>query len=302
MKTILVLTDFSQNALKAAESAAMLAGRLRTNILLFNSNYTVPAIPYYPGVILVNENISWEEECENKLKQQAEHLKKIIGDIYLDQRKPTVHMLLKEGTLASNINDLVRKENVDLIMMGGRSGTNIDHIMFGSDTSDVIDHAICPVLIVPEKKYITRLNKVLFATNYNESDIDAIEYLVKMGKMFEFQLEIVHVNIYGESGAHTNKDVVNYIQQLSDHKYPSVLYNNVKGKDLIERLNHLCKERESDLLAFTHQHHSYFIRMLKEGIVKKSLFKQQLPFLVFPSTLEKRPGKTIKKAMTGHRQ
>jgi hypothetical protein len=70
------------------------------------------------------------------------------------------------------------------------------------------------------------------------------------------------------------------------YKYhnPAVLFREVKGKRLLPRLIKQCKEREADILAISHQHHSYLMRMLKEGAVTMALGQQKIPILVFPPT------------------
>ncbi|WP_370362887.1 hypothetical protein [Mucilaginibacter flavidus] len=74
--------------------------------------------------------------------------------------------------------------------MGGSSNSNLEHLFFGNDTMDVIDHTLCPVLIIPPKAEFT------LATAFELSDINAINYLVKLGKIFDFQLEIAHVSLF----------------------------------------------------------------------------------------------------------
>lgn len=296
MKTILVLTDFSENALRAAETAAMLTGKLNANLLLFNANYTVPAVPYYPGVVLVNENISWETECEIKLNQLAAHLKQIVSKVNVGQRKPDIRTLLLEGDLWGNVRHIMDKENVEMIIMGGRSGSTLDHIVYGSDISAIIDHATCPVLIISSNMHLTKLNRVVFATNFNEGDRYALTYLMELGKLFEYQLEIIHVSLYEERHVPQDPLVFEFIKMLEETKFPKVTYTDIRGKDLVQRLGHLCEERGADLLALTHQQHSYLARVFKESAVKKSITKHKLPLLIFSPGLQQKQDRTGKKS------
>lgn len=283
MKTILVLTDFSENALKAAETAIMLCGKLKANLLLFYANYIIPAIPYYPGMVLVNDNILWEEECKNKLNQLADHLKMIISQVNSEQHKPGIRIQMGEGDLWSNVKDIVGKENIEMITMGGRSGSTIDHIVFGSDTNAIIDHAPCPVLIVSSGSLMSKLDRLVFATDFCKGDRDAISYLVELGKLFPYQLEIVHVSLYGDHSIPEDPHLIDFIKSVEERNYPNVIYTGIRGKSLIQRLLRVCKEKEADVLALTHQRHSYLIRILKEGNVKKTVIKQKLPILIFPA-------------------
>lgn len=299
MKTILVLTDFSVNALRAAETAAMLSGKLHADLLLFYSNNLVPTIPYYSGAVLVNESIPWEGECLKNLNEQATYLRKIISDANTSQRKPHVKVSMREGDLSANVDDLVKKRHIEMIIMGGRSGSKIDHFLFGSNIHSIIDHAVVPVLIVPSDKQVTRLHSVVFATNFSDSDFQAIEYLMKLGEIFEYHLEIVHITLYGDHRAAANTQIADFIAQLGESKYPTVKYSEIKGKDLVDRLDRFCTERDADLLAFNHQHYPYLLRLLKKSTVKQSLLNQQLPFLIFPSVANQQH-RNKKESLTGY--
>lgn len=167
--------------------------------------------------------------------------------------------------------------------MGARSGSKVDHMLFGSDTSSVIDHSTCPVLIASASGSIKKINRVMFATDFKEADIYAIEYLIELSEFFEYEFEIVHVTLYGDHIPHENK-VKDFIKQLKATKYPKIIFQEIMGKDLLSGLDQWCEEREPDILALTHLQHSLFKRMLREGNVKKALSNQKLPLFIFPSS------------------
>lgn len=283
MKTILVLTDFSSNALTAAESAVILAGKIHANLLIMHSDNSVPLIPYYGGISVITENISWDTVQREQLDKLVAHLR-YFADLNVEQeRKFNVHGQLMTGELWVNVQQILKSRIIELIVIGGRSGSKIDHVLFGSDTSALIEHVNHPVLIIPQNYSFRRLDRVIFATNFNETDIYAINYLFKLGKRLQYQLEIVHITLYGDKPGLKNERVRGYINELSEKKYPAVLFRDIKGKRLLPRLIKQCQERETDLLALSHQHHSYFMRMLKEGTVTMFLGQHKIPILVFPS-------------------
>jgi nucleotide-binding universal stress UspA family protein len=287
MKTVLVLTDFSKNALIAAETAAILAGKLHANLLLFHTDYSVPVNPFYPGIFQEADSNSWKLHCEAEMDKVKDHLRRFLSLIKTDQRKPTVSSTIAEGDLASHVADLEKSKNIEMIAMGAASGSKIDHVLLGSDTASVIEAARCPVLVVPATGSMTALDRVIFATNYSKSDIFAIEYLVELGKLFEYQLEVVHVSLYGSKDVDDNNEVMGFVKKLSEDIYPRVLFQHIKGKHLSHRLAQFYKEREADLLSMTHQPHSLLSRMIKEGTVRKSLAAQEFPMLIFPPGMNK---------------
>lgn len=285
MKKILVLTDFSKNALIAAETAAMLAGKLNADLLLCHVDRAIPVRPFYPGIFHDGVENSWKQRCETEMDKTKDHLNRLLSLIKTDQRKPTIFGLVTEGNLATHVVELTERENVEMITIGAPRGSKIDHILLGSDTSSVIEVASCPVLVVPANGSVTVLDRVIFATNYSKADIFAIEYLIELGKLFEYQLEIVHVDLSGTREDVKNVEVMDFVKRLSENMYPNVLFSEITGKDLIHRLGRFYKEWEADLLALTHQPHALFNRIFKDGTVMKSVAIQEFPMLIFPPKL-----------------
>ena len=283
MKTVLILTDLSRKSLNAAEAGLMIAMQTGAELMLFYSCTNVPVISYYPGVPGMIEDQNWLDESEEQLKNLIAHLYDFGLRMYPDEPVPVMHYEVGEGELAANITGVVEKCGAELIVMGGRTGSRLGDFIFGGDTNSVANYSGKPVLIVAQKKPLRKIDKVIFASNFNETDVSAIEWLMEYGKRCQYQLDIVHVNLLGEPKKAVNISVVNFIKNLAEKNYPIVRFTEVWGKDLIRRLHTQCKDTETDVLALTHQQHSFFVRMLKEGIVKKTIFNQRLPILVLPS-------------------
>ena len=169
MKTILVLTDFTKNAAHAASSALMLAEKLGTRLLLFNTFYNMPILPSNGGSSgpwVVEDLVLRETDCDKKLKQLSADLQKQVRPH--SANKPQIAVQYGEGELSRNIETILQEIDVELIVMGARSGSAINHIFTGSDTRAVIDRATRPVLIIPENQGLQNLRKITFATNFEE--------------------------------------------------------------------------------------------------------------------------------------
>lgn len=282
MKTILVLTDFTNKSLIAAEAAVLLAGKIHADLLVMHSDNNISIIPYYEGGVMITENVSWENMQKEQLNKLIVHLK-AFASLHLEQHlKINIRGKLMPGELLTNVQEIVKHHDIEFIVTGTRSGSKIDHILFGSDISTIIEHVDRPVLIIPKNYNFLRLDRVIFATNFNETDIDAINDLLALGELLEYQLEIVHVSLYGSKQRMKNEKVRSYINEISEEKYPTVMFKNIKGKRLLPRLIKQFQEREADLLVFSHQHHSFFTQILKEGTTINALRQQKIPIMVVP--------------------
>jgi len=284
MKNILVLTDFSVNATHAAKSAVLLGAKLRANILLFHNYQSLPVTPFYAGgAIAAHEPDYFAEESKKHLVELEQYLEPLLETLDEEDMLPHIYSQSNEGGLVENIRAITTKKDIELIVMGAGTKDPVDHFFFGSETTSVIHHAKCPVLIIPPKNDLHHLNKIVFATDFDKADFDAINYLIKIGKLFDTEIEIIHVVEPGDtSQVKTEKETI-FREHVAKLKYPKITYRKIIGNDVVKRLNRLCKETGTGLLAMVHQHHYLFVRMLKHSITKEVIIDQNLPLLVFPS-------------------
>jgi len=282
MKTILILTDFTENAAHAALSGGMLSKQLHANILLFNSSTVHAVAPVYAGGPTVIDEINlMEGENKEMLKKLADSLEPLLAQPGTDW-KPSVHYEEGLGALAYQVKNLMAEKNIEMVVMGARAGSGMDHFFSGSETFAVVDHSTRPVLIVPENAELNHIRKVVFATDFADADIKAIQYLIKQGELFNYRLEVVHVNLLGEDDITHKVRKTEFMSQFHRHKFANPEVKEVFGRDIADRLNKLCEESGADLLAFTHYKNSWFSKLFGLSATKKALTKQKLPALVFP--------------------
>lgn len=282
MKNILVLSDFSANSRHAAQAAVMIAKHLHANIWLFNAAIAKPA--YAGGPTFVEEVFFIEEDC-NRLKDVA---RQIEDSIEKDEKnwKPSVHQEVRLSTLSSGIKNISAEKTVEMIVMGAREGSSMDHFLAGSDTFSVIDHADRPVLVIPNGTDINDLKKVVFATNFAEHDIRAINYLLKLSSVFQFHLEIVHIDLPNGNDLTRELRKIEFMNHLHRRHDSAIIIQEIDGKDIVNRLSRFCRESTTDMLAFTHYNDSFFSKIFRRSTSRRALEKQTVPMLIFPSAFE----------------
>ncbi|WP_295711461.1 universal stress protein [Mucilaginibacter sp.] len=283
MKRILLLTDFSENAAHAARSVVMLGEKLHADLLLLHNIAGIPVTPYHIGGGFVAEETSWQmDESRGHLLELTEQLEIMIGKLGSMSYNPVVHRQIAEGSLGENILTVVKQQQIEMIVMGGRSGSAFDHLWFGNDTRSVIEQAGCPVMVIPQEHDLGTIKKVVFATDFNAGDMKAVKYLVKLGELFDFQLEIVHVSQFGKQEGADDQKKLSFVSQVYKLNYPKIIYKDIRGKDFLARVDRLCGETGADLLALVHYPHSFFSRLLQGSHTMKALSRPHIPVLVFP--------------------
>jgi nucleotide-binding universal stress UspA family protein len=287
MKTILLLTDFSENADHAAKSAVMLCSKLHANLMLYNNLVALPVTSSYynEGPWALDNWADHDNERNTKLQKAVDSLKPVLRQLETGAYKPKISYDYGTGTLGENVKELLSDNEIELIVMGASHDSTLDRILNGSDTSSVIDHTNRPVIIVPPLSALDKLKKITFATDFNEADVDAIKYLSKLGQTFRYELDIIHVDPLDKKGFLQDEKEESFKTGVEALKYPTINYEAIKGKDIVKRLTRSCEETHSDLLTVVYYHHSFFIRMLHQSIAKKVLSYQKTPLMIIPANM-----------------
>lgn len=282
MKTIVILTDFSKNAEHAAISSAMLVEKLNATVFLYHTYYDSPLIGAYArGSMVVDEFLLLAKESVVKLNQLAIRLRSTIIHSSLLNFHPEINYQCGEGSLGNNVTSILKEKETELIIMGASARSTIHNLFFGSDTLSVIENSTRPVLIIPQKAEMNKIKKVTLATAFELEDINAITYLVELSKMFTYELEIVHVSLQGQSeNPGKGKAIQTHIRAIRQN---NVSYREIHGKDAIKRLNNLCKENGSDLLALVHYRHGFFSNIFKKSNTAQAVLSHHIPLMVIPA-------------------
>lgn len=288
MKKILLLTDFSDNAIHAAKAAVMIAGKWNADLLLYHNYQSLPVTPNYIGGAFVAEEAEWlVDETRESLQKFSGILEVAIEKLPANERKPHIITESGEGDMADRLHELISKNNIRLVVMGSQTGNTIEHFFLGSITSIVVKHTTCPVLVVPQHFDFNNLKHVIFATDFEQTDMDAVQFLISLGKIFCFDLDIVHVDEYEDLTSSCSEKAIDFRKQVSILDYPSVSYKTIRGLDIIRRLKKMCSESGAEVLAIVNREHSFFINLLKKDITKKVLIDQTVPVMIFPAVKAK---------------
>jgi nucleotide-binding universal stress UspA family protein len=285
MKKILVLTDFSDNASHAASSAIFLASKVHASVLLFHTfiRQTVPVNAETPWQI---EELMWADQSKYNLAYLTENLEPLVDQLPPADYHPKIHTESAEGSLAFQLKEQLKNHDIEFIVMGDGSGTTMENILAGSSTTAVIEHTTRPVIIIPAAAQLQRLKKVIFATDFDEADIQALGYLTGLGKLFDFQLEIAHVKLFKQTEQEVSGPERSFFEKVEKLHYPNLLYQEVKGKDLVNRLNRICKDKTSDLLVMVHDQRGLLGRLFGGSVSKAILKRQSLPVMIIPGTIK----------------
>lgn len=273
MKTILVLTDFSQKAEHAARMALQIADAANAEIHLYTTFPAPQVFPSDAGVFPFFEDFSVEEAMYNtKLKDLSGKLIKRFDRI----DHPVISFSSSPGNLAENIEEL----KPWLIVMGGKTkASSLGHFLFGSNSSAVMDKASCPVLIVPETADLKEFRKIVFATDLQPSEKNALLFLEEFGRLWRARIIVLHVSVANGTDEVWDEQY-DYLNDIISDNHPTIQYTDVRGTDIAGAINMYSGREAINLIAIAHKKRSFIGQLLHKSIGKDMLNYEHVPVLI----------------------
>lgn len=144
-ETILLCSDGSEQALKAAQAAAELAGKFDSQIVMlnvYNPNFApVPFVGLPESVMLAEGNIScYVQELQATVEKTTGAIL-AVAECRYKCRREIGHPIDRIVATAQDI-------KADLIVLGSRGLGGWNSYLLGSVSDGVLHHAHCPVLIM----------------------------------------------------------------------------------------------------------------------------------------------------------
>jgi nucleotide-binding universal stress UspA family protein len=277
MKTFLVPVDFSETSKNAALYAANLAATIPgAEVILYNV-YGKVYLPGSDNTENSRRNVSLNE-LEN-LKKSIESLKTGVPGAAI----PDITFVAEEGSFVSNLEQLVKLNKFDLIVMGITGSSRLTQIFMGTNTLHVIRHVETPVLIVPPDAKYTGIKKVLFTSDFkNVKRTTPFDELLDILNLFKPALQIVNVDSehYIELTEEYKKERAVLETKLSAY---SPEFSFLRIFDFLEGINLFLETNNIDAIITVPKKHNFLAQLFQTSNTKKLAYHSHIPIFAIPA-------------------
>jgi nucleotide-binding universal stress UspA family protein len=247
MKKIIVPIDFSEHSEYALLAAAKLAKKNDAEVLALH-------MLEMSDVLLTRSDSEQQQKAMFFLKLVEQKFETFLDKPYLKEVKVTP--IIKHFKVFSELNDVAREHNADLIVMGSHGASGVKEFFVGSNTERVVRYADIPVLVIKNKISNIDFGTVVFVTNFDESCIKPYLEAIKMFDVLGTKLKLLYVNLPNElfrSSVEIEKKIAEFLMKadgnldkLNDVAYQAdytveqgvINYSNKVGADLIAISTH----------------------------------------------------------------
>jgi nucleotide-binding universal stress UspA family protein len=278
---ILIPTDFSDTAMKAAQYAAEMAKKSGAGIFLLH--VIEPDIDSIRQPYPLHDRL--QEEIANNRLGELNILQKSINQMYPDIK---TEIELAKGTITNSVLDFAESNKMDLIVMGTKGATGLKEIFMGSVTAGTIGRTKVPVLAIPEEYVFDLPDAILFATNHFEKNTNLLNKIVEVATLFSAD---VHVAVFVDTDTVEVSDYVHNTQQLKHYldflkkTYPSIVFKAelLEGSEFEETIEKYDVKNEVDMIAMITYPKRFLDRLMKKSVTKKMAFHSKIPVLAIPA-------------------
>jgi nucleotide-binding universal stress UspA family protein len=285
MKTIVVLTDFTKTSQHAAEFALEVAGEINAEIILYHSFHIPHLVPEEVTISPFTENYSLiETENVIKLERLIDELqKKYVAK--KDKQAPKITFKSDLGDLLDNVNKLSREKQIWMMVMGEKSKKRpISRLLTGNSTFEIINDAVCPVLLIPEEADLKPVKTIAFATALLDSERNAVSFLKNIAAIWSSNIVGIHICDEKLTAEEKADHYQKYKEIISETDEP-VQYTdfiNLEG-DIAGSLEEFSAKNSIDLLAIQHTKPFLFSDWFHKSIAKEIIDFHKIPLLILPS-------------------
>lgn len=272
-KHILVPIDFSECSKNALRFAIDLAKKFDSKIHMVNAVHI-----HSPNGDLIGGRLMEAvlNDYESQVKQSFEELEREIIEL-----KDVPH---EADRFLSYLIDAIYSEcetkNIDLIVMGTRSSHDKMEHLLGSRTSDVIDSASVPVLVIPENWKKTTFEKIGFAFESEEiKNLNRIRMLNSMAKAY--QANVLGFTIKNSADDITVQDQKIYKEIVSNFDEGIASVRTVESDSVLHGIEEFIDNQNLDMLSIIPKKQGFFDRIFKTSIAKNIVLDCKIPVLSF---------------------
>ncbi|WP_291866444.1 universal stress protein [Maribacter sp.] len=281
MKTIVLPTDFSDNAYNAISFAMQL---FKEEECVFHIIHAYTPVVYQSEYVLHSPGqIGSGDTGKIKFLEKLEALKRKIEE---DFNNPN-HRIITHTAFNILIDEILTtsdNQDADVVIMGTQGATGAKEIFLGSHTVHVIQKSNRPVLAIPSNFKYIKPKKILFPTdfkvNYSKAQLSS---MLSIAKEYKSRIEIIYVS---DGNDLTEKQLNNKQKLVNLLKGVRHLFHHRPHQGVIQGINDFQSKNTMNLLVMIKNKHTFIERLFIEPIIKKIGFHLSIPFLVLPNSIK----------------
>ncbi|ASO06984.1 nucleotide-binding universal stress UspA family protein [Arenibacter algicola] len=264
MKTLLYATDYSKNSVTALQFAYNLSQALGMRLVITHT-FNFPTVL---GVEGLDERPILDG---NPVKIHRAQLEKFCTE-HLGSKWDNPKIQLEPVLNSSVIKGIISKAedyHAQLIVVGTKGASGLEEMILGSTTKKLIEKAPCPVIAIPHDVLRRNLDTMVYATDFEEEDIHAIQKLSEIARPLKAKIKVVHISTQEE---YAGDLLMEWFKDMLKSKvnYPDIEFELLFSEDVFDTLRIYLGVVNADMVVMLEREKKGFLKKwFHRDLVKK---------------------------------
>lgn len=271
MRTFLVATDFSLNAMHASDYATQLAQHLEGKIVLMHAYEEPVAVSEYELSTIHFDTM--KGYIVKRLQERKNELLEKHG------KEVSIECIACNNDLIGHIQKLYRDHDARLLIIG-LTGSGMANYFLGSNTLHIVNQSGCPTVTVPPRAQFRPIKKVVYACDVDDLDTTApLERIHRVMRVLQAELKVLNIR---RSDSETVSEEA-MLQRLKNH-FPDIptSFHQLEHKNIVAGIKDFAQQEQADLVIIIPKKHDTLNTLLKPNHTKAMLFRSAIPILTIP--------------------
>ncbi|WP_299224598.1 universal stress protein [uncultured Psychroserpens sp.] len=273
MKKIILLTDFSDNALDAIHYSMRF---FSSEKCIFYLMHVHKAGSFISDDLMTSSSESIYESItkapREKLNTLAENLKKQYNN-----SNHTFGIIIDFDVFTDAVNQAIKTYDIDIVIMGSNGISGVKEVIFGSNTLNVIRGVICKTLIIPNNYMFKPAKNFLLPLQdkdiINEEQINLVNEFTKKQQL---KLHVLRVC--------SKEKIVETIRTDNSKLNTTSCNYNIESSKFFDAVIDYLEVHDIDLMGLIVHDKSFIERLFTESPTIKLSKVIKLPLLIFHSS------------------
>lgn len=267
MKKILVPTDFSDNAYRAAQYAAKMG---------IEQQYSLHILHCYTALSSTfSDNEASESEKDSLTLKADITMKEWVDKLQKEQPNLLISFSNERGLLTEVIPQEAAKNDYAVIVMGTTGSSGDKNIFWGSNTAQIIGKTTKPVIAIPDTPATLKSNKIGLLTNFQAEELITLQEFMQI---FNTSIDLDLIHIYAE-----NDNLEQVKENLNAWSFNIRKFNNIQKIGYVlsptvkshsdldsipEVITQLVDNSNIDMILVSKSRKSFFKRLFSNSVSK----------------------------------
>jgi nucleotide-binding universal stress UspA family protein len=260
--------------------SAQLASDLRASVDLL---YSVELQNFPMGVpTMARQAHYYTKEQIDKLFEEMQstfetEVKKVKSDL---SNPPEIKFFTRQGISTHVIEDFAGEGKYNYMVVAADEDNDF---LVNDRNLDIIKHVSFPVWVIPRSKQYKKVSSIIYATDYNEEDIQTMRKISELATLFNARITALHVS-----------DNLNFNEKVKNSGFKDMItqkvgYKNLEVSTIVQKkketLSHTINEYaqmiNGDMIAVLKENKNFFERLFGKSDTKDLISHAKYPVLVF---------------------